>query len=82
MAEQHTSNHGNTPAAWTTVVLLMVAFAVACVGVLLLSVPVFIAGVVLTVVALIVGKVMAMMGYGKQPADAPAEQVDAGGRAG
>jgi Family of unknown function (DUF6704) len=82
MAEQHASNHGNTPAAWTTVVLLMVAFTVACVGVLLLSPPVFIAGVVLTVVALIVGKVMSMMGYGKQAAHARAEQVDAGDRAG
>ncbi len=78
MADQHASNHGNTPAAWTTVVLLIIAFTVACVGVLLLSVPVFVAGAVLTVVALIVGKVMAMMGYGKQQAPADGAPVDAG----
>ena len=81
MAEQHTSNHGNTLAAWTTVVLLMVAFTVGCVGVLLLSVPVFIAGVVLTVISLIIGKVMAMMGYGKQPTGEAAESADTAGQA-
>jgi hypothetical protein len=81
MAEQHASNHGNTPAAWTTVALLVVSFTVVCVGVLMLSIPVMIAGAVLIVLSLIVGKVMAMMGYGKQPADAPTESVDAAGTA-
>jgi len=63
-------NHGSTPAAWTMVGIVIVAFLVGAVGVWTANVPLFWVGVALIVVGLVVGKVMAMAGLGKQPADA------------
>ena len=70
MTAEH-EDHGNTPAAWTAVTIIMVAFVIGAVAVLLANWPLFwIGGVGLTVVGGIIGKVMAMMGMGKQPAHA------------
>jgi hypothetical protein len=63
MSAEH-DDHGSTPAAWTAVTIIMIAFVVGGVGVLIASAPVFWAGVVLAVVGIIVGKVMQMMGMG------------------
>lgn len=61
-------DHGNTPAAWTTAVLIMIAFIIGSVAVWTMNWPLFwIGGVGLLIVAAVVGKVMAMMGMGKQP---------------
>ena len=66
MSEQH--KHGNTPAAWTAVVIIMVAFLLGTLAVVLANWPMFwIGGVGLAVVGLIVGRVMSGMGYGKNP---------------
>ena len=68
MTAEH-EDHGNTPAAWTTVTLVMIAFLIGSIAVVQGNWPLFwIGGIGLCAVAAIVGKVMAMMGYGKQPA--------------
>lgn len=65
---EHHEDHGNTPAAWTAVVIITIAFVVGTLAVVLGNWPLFWVGVALVVVGAIVGKVLAMMGMGKQPA--------------
>jgi hypothetical protein len=70
MSQQQTApvqheDHGSTPAAWTAVVIIMVAFFVGTLGIIVGSWPMFWVGVALVVIGAIVGKVMAMMGLGK-----------------
>lgn len=60
-------HHGNTPAAWTAVVIITLAFVVGAVGLIVGSWPTFIVGGALVVVGAIVGKVMQMMGLGAVP---------------
>ena len=55
-------NHGNTPAAWTAVVIGLVGFVVGGIGLMVGSMTLFWVGVALTPIALIVGYVMARMG--------------------
>ncbi|WP_203433866.1 HGxxPAAW family protein [Jiangella asiatica] len=60
------NEHGHTPAAWTTVILILAGFVVGAIAVILLNWPLFwIGGVGLIVVAGIVGKIMQMMGLGQ-----------------
>ena len=58
------NNHGNTPAAWTAVVVGLLGFTVGSVGLLFspVSYMVFWVGVAITVAAGIVFLVMAKMG--------------------
>jgi hypothetical protein len=58
------SNHGNTPAAWTAVIIGLAAFVVGGVGLMAGSMVVFWIGVALAPIALIVGGVMSRMGLG------------------
>ncbi len=58
------ANHGNTPAAWTGVVLILVAFVVAGVGLMVESWPTFWVGVIIAPVGLIAAKVLSMAGHG------------------
>ena len=67
MAQAH-DHHGNTPAAWTAVTIVMIAFLVGGIGILVASPVVFWLGVALIVVGVVVGKVMQMMGMGAQRA--------------
>ncbi|GGO81637.1 HGxxPAAW family protein [Wenjunlia tyrosinilytica] len=62
------SHHGNTPAAWTGVIIAFIGFCVAG-GAVVLASPVLM-WVGLAVVALggVVGKAMQMAGMGKAPA--------------
>ena len=64
----HHDNHGSTPAAWTAVTIIMVAFVIGGVGVIVAQPWLFWAGVGLVVVGIIVGKVMQMMGMGADQA--------------
>ncbi|MDP9823478.1 HGxxPAAW family protein [Nocardioides massiliensis] len=57
-------NHGNTPAAWTAVVIGLAAFVVGGVGLMAGSMLTFWIGVALLPVAIIVMKVMDAMGLG------------------
>lgn len=57
-------NHGNTPAAWTAVVVGLVGFVVGAVGLMLdpISYPVFWVGVVITVAGGVLFAVMGRLG--------------------
>lgn len=59
-------NHGNTPAAWTAVIVGLLGFVVAGVGLMLspISLPVFWVGMALLPIALVVFVVMTKMGLG------------------
>ncbi len=57
-------NHGNTPAAWTAVVVGLLAFIVGGIGLMISNMTVFWVGVALAPVAIVVGAVMGKMGYG------------------
>lgn len=59
-------DHGSTPAAWTTVTIITIAFAVGTVAIILGNWPLFWVGVALVIVAPVVGKVMQKMGLGKK----------------
>ncbi len=82
------NSHGHTPAAWTTVIIVCVAFIVGGIAVMVQNWPLFwIGGVALTVAGGIIGKIMQMMGLGQvdtpqigrsrasTPAGAPAEDT-------
>jgi hypothetical protein len=64
----HHDDHGSTPAAWTLVVIISIAFVVGTLAIILGNWPMFWVGVALVAVGAIVGKVMAMMGMGKKKA--------------
>lgn len=57
-------NHGNTPAAWTAVVIGIAAFIVGGIGLMAGSMLTFWIGVALLPIAVIVMKVMDAMGLG------------------
>jgi hypothetical protein len=57
-------NHGNTPAAWTAVVVALVGFVVAGIGLMVGSMTMFWIGVVLVPIALVVLAALTKMGYG------------------
>ena len=59
-------DHGHTLAAWTAVAIAIAGFTVGSVGVVLSNQPVFWVGVALLPAALIVGGVMAKLGYGQK----------------
>ncbi len=63
MADSH---HGSTPAAWTAVILCLVAFCIGGAGLMLDNWVVFWVGVGLLVVSGVVGKVMQAMGLGSE----------------
>lgn len=66
MAAEH-EDHGNTPAAWTLVIMIIVGFTVGGIGFIVASIPVVVAGVVICVLGVVAGKVMSMAGMGKKP---------------
>ncbi len=64
MSDTHDPGHGNSPAAWVAVTIMLVAFAAGTVF-FWLDMPAFVwASAGLLVVGLIVGIVMAKLGYG------------------
>jgi fatty acid desaturase len=58
--------HGSTPAAWTAVTIITLAFAVGTFAVVIANWPLFWVGVGLVVVGALVGRVMQAMGMGKK----------------
>ena len=58
------AHHGNTPAAWMGVLIILVGFTVAGIGLVVESWTMFWIGVALGVVGPIVGKIMQKMGLG------------------
>ena len=60
-------DHGHTVAAWTAVGIAMLGFLIGCIGVVIATPAVFWMGVALLPVSLIVGKILALLGFGKSP---------------
>lgn len=69
MSNQVHDNHGQTPAAWTAVTIITIAFFLGSFAVVMAMPWLFWVSVALVVVGGIVGKVMSMMGYGAKPED-------------
>jgi len=72
MSQQQTApvqheDHGSTPAAWTAVIIIALAFVVGTLAVILGNWPMFWVGVGLVIVGAVAGKVLSMMGMGKKP---------------
>ncbi len=61
------AGHGNTPAAWTGVAIVLLGFVVGGLGLVLENMPMFFAGVALGPIGGIVGYVMGKMGMGGDP---------------
>lgn len=77
MAHQpHYHSHGSTPAAWTAVSIVMIAFLIGGVGVVLRQPWMFWLGAALCVVGALVGYLMSLMGYG-QPREEHSSEVSA-----
>ena len=66
---EHDDNHGHSVAAWTAVLILIVAAAVMSLAVLFPNVWLFVAGIVLAIVGVVAGKVLSMAGYGSAERD-------------
>lgn len=64
-AVHHADDHGSTPAAWTAVVIITIAFVLGTLAIVLGTWPLFWVAVGLVVLGAVVGKVMGMMGLGK-----------------
>ena len=62
--ESSDPGHGHSPAAWTAVIIMLVAFTVGTVAFFLSVVWLVWASLVLLVVGLIAGGIMAKAGYG------------------
>ena len=61
------ANHGNTPAAWTGVTIVLVGFVVAGLGLVFGSWTVFWIGAAFAPLGMLVGYVMGRMGFGGTP---------------
>ena len=61
------SHHGNTPAAWTAVVIAILAFIVGGLGTILGNLWIVGLGFLLLIGAAVVGKLMQMAGLGQYP---------------
>lgn len=62
------AHHGNTPAAWTGVTLMLIGFVVGGIGLVIGEMLLFWIGVALQPVGVIAGSIMAKMGMGATPA--------------
>lgn len=61
------ASHGNTPAAWTAVTIVLVGFVLGGLGLVIGSMPLFWVGVALAPVGGIAGLIMSKMGLGAEP---------------
>ena len=67
------AHHGNTPAAWTGVLIILVGFVVGGLALVIGSWPMFWVGVVIAVVGPIVGKIMQKLGLGAEAGEPATE---------
>lgn len=73
--EEHHEDHGHSVAAWAAVGIMLVGAAVGSIAVVRPSVVLGIIAAVIIVVGAIVGKVLAMAGYGSKPHDRESESL-------
>lgn len=70
------ANHGSSPAAWTTVMVVIVGFLVGGLALVLGSSVGVAAGAAIVLAGAVVGKIMQLMGLGKRPLEAPSHRAD------
>jgi hypothetical protein len=58
------TGHGNSPAAWTTVFVMLVGALIMSIAFVIANTPIFIAGGVVMLLGLVIGFVMRKAGYG------------------
>ena len=73
--EHHPHQHGSSVAAWTAVSVITLGFIVGGVGIWLASPVMFYVGVGLCVLGVVVGKVLALMGFGVSKPGHPIESA-------
>jgi hypothetical protein len=56
--------HGNSPAAWTCVIVMLIGALIASIAFVIASTPIFIGGIGVMVLGLILGWIMRKAGYG------------------
>lgn len=64
MSDHGPASHGNTPAAWVCVGLLIVAAFFGALAVITTSIVLVVVAVVFAVAGLVAGKVLSLAGYG------------------
>lgn len=69
-------NHGHTTAAWVTVTLVLVGAVVSSIGVVLGEEWMFWVGLGVVVVALVLGRVLKMLGFGQPGQRAGSHDAD------
>lgn len=62
------AHHGNTPAAWTGVTIILIGFVIGGIGMVIDQWLLFWVGLALLPVGAIIGKIMSLMGMGAEPA--------------
>ena len=62
------AHHGNTPAAWTGVIIILAGFVLGGIGLVVSSWVIFWIGVGLCPLGVIVGKILQLMGHGAETA--------------
>lgn len=65
MSEVH-EDHGHTIAAWTGVVIITLGFLIGTFGLVIASPTVFWIGIAVIPAGVMAGRVLALMGFGKQ----------------
>lgn len=60
------ANHGNTPAAWAAVTIIVIGFSISGAGIVLANTVLAAAGGGVVVLGGLVGKIMQMMGLGQK----------------
>ncbi|HET6270328.1 MAG TPA: HGxxPAAW family protein [Arthrobacter sp.] len=58
------TGHGNSPAAWTCVIIMLIGALIASIAFVIDSTPIFIAGAVVMLAGLLAGWIMRKAGYG------------------
>ena len=61
------AHHGNTPAAWTGVTIILIGFIVGGIGMIIDTWLLFWIGAALLPIGAIIGKIMQKMGLGAEP---------------
>lgn len=56
--------HGNSPAAWTCVIVMLVGALISSIAFVIASTPIFVGGLVVMLIGLVAGWAMRKVGYG------------------
>ena len=64
MSTENEPGHGNSIAAWTAVIIAIIGTGLLTLGVLIINSPLIIAGAVMSVLSIVIGPVLAKLGYG------------------